>query len=168
MHKTPLILFASALAIAVAGSAVQAADATPEPQRSTSSQPIPSLWPEEADADGDNMISHEEAMMLSDKAFKRYDFDQSGDISLQEWRAVINDRIVVARQDNPDFQGPADLEGFSANTFRTHDANGDDMITRAEWDTRVETHFTQMDANGDGMIDEPEAGALKKASKKGD
>lgn len=168
MPKTTLLFAVSALAIAVAGSAVQAADATPQPQDNTSSQPIPSLWPEEADADGDNMISHAEALALSDKAFKRYDFDQSGDISLQEWRAVINDRMLVARQENPDFKGPGDVEGFAVNTFRTHDADGDDTITRVEWDTRVETHFTQMDANGDGMIDEPEAGAMQKASKKGD
>lgn len=167
MRKATL-LFASAFAIAVAGSTVQAADATPNPQDNTSSQPIPSLWPEEADANGDNMISHEEALMLSDRAFKRYDFDQSGDISLQEWRAVINDRIAAARQENPDVKGPADMEGFASNTFRTHDTNGDDMISRAEWDDRVEKHFVGMDANGDGMIDEPEAGAIHKASKKGD
>ena len=164
--RTAIILLSSALALG-AGVA-HAADATPQPQTSTTSQPIPDLWPEGSDADGDNRISHEEAMMLSSKTYTRYDFDGDGYISMQEWRMVIDDRVAVARQQNPAVKTPSDMDGFTSQTFHTHDVDNDGRISRAEWDDRVTQHFAQIDANGDGMIDEPEAGAIVKPQKKGD
>ena len=63
---------------------------------------------------------------------------------------------------------PSDMDGFTSQTFHTHDVDNDGRISRAEWDDRVTQHFAQIDANGDGMIDEPEAGAIVKPQKKGD
>jgi hypothetical protein len=164
--RAAIILLSSALALGAG--AARAADSTPQPQTSTTSQPIPSLWPEESDADGDNRISRDEAMLLSSKTYTRYDFDGDGSISVLEWRRVIDDRVITARQRNAGVKIPADMEVFTSKTFDTHDVDNDGMISRAEWDNRVTQHFAQIDANGDGTIDEPEAGAIVKGQKKGD
>jgi len=163
--RAAILILSSALALG-AGVA-QAADTTAQPQTSTTSQPIPNLWPEASDVDGDNRISQQEAMMLSDKAYARYDFNGDGDISVQEWRRVIDDRAIAARQNNANVKLPGDMNAFTSMTFNTHDVNNDGMISRAEWNGRVTQRFTTLDANNDGMIDDAEAAGIVRGQKKG-
>lgn len=126
------------------------------------------FWPAEADSNSDDMISRDEAMILSEAKFTEYDRDGSGDISLAEWRVAIDDQMAAARQTNPAVSGPADMDGFAAKTFATHDGDNDGVISRAEWDARVESHFARLDQNGDGMIERDEAAGTEQGQKKGD
>ena len=115
------------------------------------------FWPVEADTDNDDMISRDEAMVLAHKVFDRYDYDGSNDISMQEWRLIIEDRVANARQQNPNVVAPSDMDAFTSATFKTHDSDGDDAISRSEWDARVADHFARLDSNGDGMLVREEA-----------
>lgn len=126
------------------------------------------FWPSEADTNNDDRISRDEAMVLSEATFNRYDVDGSGSISPGEWRAVIDDRIAEARERDPKVTGPADLEGFASKTLQTHDVDNDGMVTRAEWDSRVEAHFARLDQNGDGVIERDEAAGTVQGQKRGD
>jgi hypothetical protein len=126
------------------------------------------FWPAEADSNNDDMISRDEAMILSEAKFAEYDRDGGGDISMTEWRMAIDDQMAAARERDPAASGPADLEGFAAKTFATHDADNDGVISRGEWDARVEAHFARLDQNGDGMIERDEAAGTEQGQKKGD
>jgi Ca2+-binding EF-hand superfamily protein len=154
MRALPSLFFVSALVIG--GSVALAADAKV------------SFWPEEADSNSDDMISKDEAMVLSQKMFDRYDYDGSGDISLQEWRMIIDDRMANAKKENPNTMGPSDMDNFTAQTFHTHDTDGDGKISKGEWEARVDARFAELDSNGDGMIERDEAANVEQAQKKGE
>ena len=62
---------------------------------------VEAFWPAEADSNNDDMISRDEAMILSETAFIQYDRDGNGAISLTEWRAAIDDRMASAQAQNP-------------------------------------------------------------------
>lgn len=134
----------------------------------TAGSAVEAFWPPEADTDNDDRISRDEAMILSEATFLRYDVDGGGSISPAEWRAVIDDRIAEARAQDPDVTGPADLEGFASKTFQTHDVDSDGGVSRAEWDSRVEAHFARLDRNGDGAIERDEAAGTVQGQKRGD
>ena len=85
-----------------------------------------------------------------------------------EFDRVTDDQIAMAQQKNPGVSGPADMDGFAAKTFDTHDVDKDGVISRAEWDARVEAHFARLDKNGDGMIEREEAAGTQQGQKKGD
>ncbi len=126
-----------------------------------------SAWPAEADLNGDDQISRDEAMALSDSKFREFDRDGSGDISMAEWRLAIDERLASATATNPDTKGPQDIEAFARSTFQTHDTDSDGKISRGEWDARVDAHFARLDKNGDGVIDRNEVAGMEKPQTKG-
>ena len=126
------------------------------------------FWPEEADTNSDDMISRDEAMILSEAKFTEYDRDGNGNVSSSEWRLAIDDQIAMAQQKNPGVSGPADMDGFAAKTFDTHDVDKDGATTGGEGDARGEAHSARLDKNGDGMIEREEAAGTQQGQKKGD
>lgn len=104
------------------------------------------------DTNGDGLISKTENRAAAEARFARMDANGDGTIAADErgkgmgrWKRGRGGE-EGARRDGPRSMG----HGMKA------DANGDGVITRAEFDTQNAARFAAMDANKDGKIDQSE------------
>jgi len=95
---------------------------------------------EHHDRDGDGKVSEKE-FPGPDEHFTRIDLDSDGFINREEARQAPR----------PKGQG-----GRVPGKFREDDADGDGVVSRAEFSGPVD-HFERLDLNGDGAIQESEA-----------
>jgi len=104
------------------------------------------------DTNGDGLISKAENRAAAETRFARMDANGDGTIAADErgkgmgkWKRGRGGE-EGARRDGPRSMG----HGMKA------DANGDGVITRAEFDAQNAARFAAMDANKDGKIDQSE------------
>jgi Ca2+-binding EF-hand superfamily protein len=92
------------------------------------------------DLDGDGRVSKEE-FPGPDEHFTRIDLDGDGFINREEARQAPQ---------------PRGHRGHAPGKFREDDADGDGVVSRAEFSGPAH-HFDRLDLNGDGAIQESEA-----------
>ncbi len=89
-----------------------------------------------ADANGDGVITREEATARRMQRFNRFDLDKDGSVTEQE--AI---EALVRR-----------FRGRVQRRIRSFDANGDGRVTREEFNAPVLERFSWRDSNGDGKL----------------
>jgi len=115
------------------------------------------------DTNGDGLISKAENRAAAEARFARMDANGDGTIGANErgkgrWKRGEGRRGGDATQGTP---GP--MHGGKRHGMKA-DANGDGVITRAEFDAGNAARFAAMDANKDGKID---ASELPKRGRRG-
>lgn len=112
-----------------------------------------------------------------EQRFERLDTDNSGGVSQAEMDAAQQARAERRGEARSERRGGGDRmgmhrggkgmkgggKGMGRMMLRMADANNDQQVTRAEFDTAVETHFAQMDADNDGTVTADERKAARKA-----
>jgi Ca2+-binding EF-hand superfamily protein len=102
--------------------------------------------PARFDKDGDGAISRAEAPPMLLEHFAQADKNGDGLIDKDEMAALRAARHDEAGKGGDDHRGPG--KGGMARW----DANGDGMLTAAEFSTGIAEQFKRMDADGDGAI----------------
>ena len=85
--------------------------------------------------------------------FAQADTDNSGGLSQAELAAMHEARGERGKRGN--------RGGKRGGLFLSADANGDQAISRAEFDASVQARFAKLDTNGDGAISAEEREAQK-------
>lgn len=107
-----------------------------------------------ADANHDGAITRDEFLARPEQMFDRLDKDHDGTISAAELQQIRAD----GDQRREQFQHRRE----QMRADRPHrDANGDGVISRAEYDAMGAAMFQRLDANGDGQITQAEADAAR-------
>lgn len=115
------------------------------------------FWPDGADQDGDDRLSHSEIQALSARSFARHDQDGDGVVTLPEWMALVQERYDSAlAEGRAEERSEVELKTLFQDSFAEQDRDGDGRITRAEWDFLVQAHFAALDSNGDGEVSREE------------
>ena len=129
----------------------------------------------EADANGDGMISKEEAPERMKQHFDRIDANGDGHLDLQELKQAIEARMKrpgrggqgPGRQgpegQGPEGQGPGRRGPGPAQMLerlKAADANGDGMISKEEAPEPLKRRFDRIDADGDGQLSKQELQTL--------
>lgn len=110
----------------------------------------PGLAP--VDADGDGLVSAEEASARAEAAFDRLDPDGDGKVTREEflsmgpWGALGADPATAAHP------MAARMAEVRQARFAELDADGDGILTRAEHFAAAEAAHGAADANGDGAV----------------
>jgi Ca2+-binding EF-hand superfamily protein len=93
--------------------------------------------------------------------FERADADNSGDITFEEFSAVISTRLGTADANGDGKMTVGEIaseiqrmrsERMAERIVQRFDANGDGMLTLAEIESRQKKMFALMDRNDDGKI----------------
>jgi len=94
-------------------------------------------------------------------AAPKADLNQDGQITRAEFQAEANAKFAAA---DTDFDGQLTKDEMKSlrvkrkaeredkRFAKMDDANGDGVVSRAEYDASTEALFTRMDANGDGVL----------------
>jgi Ca2+-binding EF-hand superfamily protein len=97
--------------------------------------------------------------------FERADADSSGDVTFEEFSAVMNQRIATADADGDGKMTVAEIaseiermraERRARRIVERFDTDGDGALTKAEIESRQKKMFALMDRNDDGKIVEDE------------
>ncbi len=127
------------------------------------------------DADGDGVITRDEAMAQADARFDRLDTNKDGKLTPDELRP--RGRMDGAGMAPPPPPPPADGaappppppgpgmagRGFGERMFARLDTNGDGVVDREEFRAQAARRFDRMDTNKDGKIDATERQAARDA-----
>lgn len=108
------------------------------------------LQGEEADADGDGLLSRAEFRTRRAAAFPSLDTDGSGKLSQSEFVAAI---------------APVKGKFVAKMGFSRADANGDGRVDLAEWNALPTEGFDRADQNRDGVLDASEREAAQRKAK---
>jgi hypothetical protein len=135
----------------------------------TSAQTAPSA---RGDADGDGVLTRDEAMAQADARFDRMDTNKDGKLTPDEMHPR---RPMGAADTTPPPPPPADGasppppaagpggRGFGGRMFARLDTNSDGVIDREEYRALAAQRFDRMDTNKDGKIDAAERQAARAA-----
>ena len=99
-----------------------------------------------ADANGDGMLSMDEAPERLKQHFEKIDANNDGQLDAEELKRAI---AAMAKKGKP---GPAKF----LERLKAADANGDGMLSMDEAPERLKQHFEKIDANSDGQLDAEE------------
>lgn len=132
-----LIILSGILAAGLAAGAALAEEDSPSGPHGAA------MW-DELDADGDGRVTLGEMTEHQRAMFAEADADGDGAISKEEMKTHFQKRHGGMR------------------AKRLGDANGDGVVTRAEYDLRAAEHFDELDADHDGVISEEESAAAHK------
>jgi len=104
------------------------------------------------DLDGDGQVTLAEASEKRGEIFYMFDQDESG--ALDEAEYNLFDETRQADMDaNEGGHGNGPMRAVNQGMMRAfNDADGDGVVTEAEFTARVEDWFNQMDRSGDGVI----------------
>ena len=107
------------------------------------------------DTNGDGLISKAENRAATEARFARMDANGDGTIGADERGKGMGKWKRGGRRGGAAGGGPAPLDARKGQGMKA-DANGDGVITRAEFDAQSAARFAAMDANKDGKIDQSE------------
>jgi len=136
---------------------------------STAAQTAPAA---RGDADGDGVVSRDEAMARADARFDRLDANKDGKLTPDEMQAR---RLMGGAEPAASAPPPADGaspppsppgpggRGFGGRMFARLDTNGDGVIDRDEYRAQAAQRFDRMDTNKDGKVDASERQAAREA-----
>ena len=105
------------------------------------------------DANGDGVISRQEALTAQKRAFDGFDADDDGQISAAEFKAAAPGGAPAAKQTTAEKKRRARIR---AGWFHNLDDNGDDHITLSEYQAATTPYFNRMDRNHDGVLEPAE------------
>jgi len=97
------------------------------------------------DANGDGVITADEAQAFEQRLFNRLDANHDGVLTQEEFSARRMGRQAAA-------DAPQKTETFRSKRFAAMDANGDGRITADEFAAAFNKRLQALDANGDGRI----------------
>jgi len=123
------------------------------------------------DANGDGVLSRDEAMAQADARFDRLDTNKDGKLTPDE---MPSHRRMGGADAAPPPPPPADgasppppagpgVLGFGGRMFARLDTNGDGVIDREEYRALAAQRFDRMDTNKDGKVDAAERQAARDA-----
>jgi hypothetical protein len=124
------------------------------------------------DANGDGVITHDEAMAQADARFDRMDVNKDGKLTPDEMRprgpmrgGDMPPPAAAAATDGTTPPAPAGAGRgmMGERMFARLDTNGDGVIDRSEFRAQAERRFEMMDTNKDGKIDAAERQAARDA-----
>ncbi|MBL26904.1 MAG: hypothetical protein CMM50_05045 [Rhodospirillaceae bacterium] len=101
------------------------------------------------DADGDGVVSSDEAERIAEKRFSRMDVNGDGQIARKEYRYADQRLAAAYRQDQDTYES---VRAENDTSFDAMDANGDGTITREDFVTKSETAFKDADTDDDGEV----------------
>lgn len=107
------------------------------------------------DTNGDGLISKAENRAATEARFTRMDANGDGTIGADERGKGMGKWKRGGRRGATAEGGPGPMPGGKMRGMKA-DANGDGVITRAEFDAENAARFAKMDANKDGKIDQSE------------
>jgi hypothetical protein len=125
-----------------------------------------------ADANGDGVLSRDEAMAQADARFDRLDAKKDGKLTPDELQPRRPMGVADAAPPPPP---PADASsappprggpggrGFGGRMFARLDTNGDGVVDREEYRAQAAQRFDRMDTNKDGKVDAAERQAARDA-----
>ena len=124
------------------------------------------------DANGDGVLTRDEAMAQADARFDRLDTNKDGKLTpdeMQPRRAMGGADAAPpppppadGASSPPPAAGPAG-RGFGGRMFARLDTNGDGVIDREEYRALAARRFDRMDTNKDGKVDAAERQAARDA-----
>ena len=123
------------------------------------------------DANGDGVLTRDEAMAQADARFDRLDTNKDGRLTPDEMQPH---RPMGSADATPPPPPPADGaspppmtgpggRGFGGRMFARLDTNGDGVIDREEYRALAARRFDRMDTNKDGKVDAAERQAARDA-----
>ena len=123
------------------------------------------------DANGDGVLSRDEAMAQADARFDRLDTNKDGKLTPDE---MPSHRPMGGADAAPPPPPPADGasppppagpggRGFGGRMFARLDTNGDGVIDREEYRALAAQRFDRMDTNKDGKVTAEERQAMRQA-----
>jgi Ca2+-binding EF-hand superfamily protein len=118
---------------------------------------------ERLDADGDGLISREEAEADPSLASRWTEYDQDGDgkLSQEEFAAFEQRSTSSAESEAPDVAPREPAEGDIPATPHQEQVLRDDQGDEAQSDERLRTEWDELDRNEDGELDESELSELE-------
>lgn len=124
------------------------------------------------DANGDGVLSRDEAMAQADARFDRLDANKDGKLTadeLQPHRAMGATDAAPPPPPTADGASPPPppagpgSRGFGGRMFARLDTNGDGVIDREEYRALAAQRFDRIDTNKDGKVDAAERQAARDA-----
>jgi hypothetical protein len=124
------------------------------------------------DANGDGVLSRDEAMAQADARFDRLDVNKDGKLTpdeLQPRRQMGGADAAPPPPPPPPADGSSPLppptggRGFGGRMFARLDTNGDGVVDREEFRAQAAQRFDRMDTNKDGKVDAAERQAAREA-----
>lgn len=121
------------------------------------------------DADGDGVVTRDEAMAQADARFDRMDANKDGKLTADEMRPRRPMGEPGATPPPPADGGassplpPPGAGGRGERMFARLDTNGDGAIDREEFRAQAAQRFDRVDTNKDGKIDAAERQAARDA-----
>lgn len=122
------------------------------------------------DANGDGVLSRDEAMAQADARFDRMDANKDGKLTADEMRPRRPMGESGATPPPPPADGaapppppPPGAGGRGERMFARLDTNSDGVIDREEYRAQAAQRFDRMDTNKDGKIDAAERQAARDA-----
>jgi len=100
------------------------------------------------DSNKDGTVTKEEINKVRSEEFLKYDKDGNGVLSVDEWKAMREDRLNQRMQ----------------RQFTRHDSNNDGAISQEEFMTKPERMMSHLDKNGDNVIDADEMPGHRRGS----
>lgn len=96
--------------------------------------------------------------------FARMDSDKSGGLSPEELEALRGERGPMGKRG---MRGGHGARGEGPAMLRMADSDGDEVVTRAEFDAALTAHFAKVDTDGDGTLSQAERDAAHDAMRSG-
>lgn len=129
-----------------------------------------------ADIDKNGQLTKAELTTHLDQRFKALDANANGQIETAEMQAARQERQAKKAERREARSGDAvgkrsgenggeHRGGKHAGKRGQIDANGDGIISRAEFGARALARFDRVDANSDGVVTQEERAAMKEARK---
>lgn len=122
------------------------------------------------DANGDGVLTRDEAMAQADARFDRLDTNKDGKLTSDEMRPhrpMAGAEPMASAPPPADGASPAPPapggRGFGDRMFARLDTNGDGVIDREEYRAQAARRFDRMDSNKDGKVDAAERQAARDA-----
>jgi hypothetical protein len=124
------------------------------------------------DANGDGVLSRDEAMAQADARFDRLDANKDNELTPDEMHprrptdtaeATASAPPPADGASPPSRPGGPDGRGFGGRMFARLDTNGDGVVDREEYRTQAARRFDRMDTNKDGKVDAAERQAARDA-----
>jgi hypothetical protein len=124
------------------------------------------------DANGDGVLSRDEAMAQADARFDRLDVNKDGKLTpdeMQPRRPMSGTAPAASAPPPADGASPPPPppgprgRGFGGRMFARLDTNGDGVIDREEYRAQAAQRFDRMDTNKDGKVDAAERQAARDA-----